>query len=69
MREWEIDGKTDVGEYASTNRVQKGKFEYNSRTSQGLVKATCILQFSKTKSLRKILIQLLKFFFKNARLR
>ena len=34
---------------------------------QGLLKA--ILQFSRTKSLGKILIQVLKFFFKNARLR
>ena len=49
------------------NRVHTGKFEYNSRTFQGLLKT--ILQFSRAKNLGKLLIKVLKFFFKNARLR
>ena len=47
--------------------VHTGKIKLNSRTFQELLET--ILQFSRTKSLGKILIKVLKFFFKNARLR
>ena len=57
--------------YLSTDQIcvslYTGKFEQNSRTFQGL--QDFFLQFSRTKNLGKMLIKVLKFFFKNARLR
>ena len=48
--------------------VNTGKFVYNSRTFQGLLKDLPQL-FSRTIKFRKILTYTLKFYFKNARLR
>ena len=53
--------------FLSSYRVHTGKFESNSRPFQGLLET--ILQFSRIKIYEKILILVLKFYFRNAKLR